>query len=223
MRKLSTIFAGSALWLLVLATAAGAGGIMNLGEMTVDPDSGPAGTTFTVSGDECGYDPDDLRAGEKESDWTPFVVALWFEAGDQSTTVPVVDRAWSHDFTVPDGTPAGTYVITGECRWNQYNGAQKVAIEIPVQIWGRYDDGTFTVTEPEPAPTTTEAPTTTTEAPVVVAETTTTTTTAPPVTQAAPAAAELPRTGGGLGLLSAGSGMLLAGGAAYLAGRRRHR
>lgn len=197
----------------------GCGGIINLGPATVDPSSGPAGTTFTVSGGECGYDSDDLRASEKKFEWTPFVVALWFEAGEQSATVPVVDRAWSHDFTVPDGTPAGTYVITGECRWNQYDGAQKVTT---VSVWGRYDDGVFTVTEPEPTPTTTEA-TTTTEAPVVVAETATTTTTTPPVTQAAPAAAELPRTGGGLGLLTAGSGMLLAGGAAYLAGRRRHR
>lgn len=214
MRKLVTIFAGSAMWLLVLATAAGAGGIVNLGPMTVDPSSGPAGTTFTVSGDGCGWSENDLRSAvQKESEWARFSVELWFEAGSQTANVPAYDAAWSHDFTVPDGTPAGDYKITATC-WMNLPTKQA---DTTAHQWGRYDDGTFTVTEP--APTTTEAPTTTTEAPVVVAETTTTT--APPVTQAAPAAAELPRTGAGLGLLSAGGGMLLAGGAAYLAGRRR--
>lgn len=220
MRKLTTIFAGSAVFLLALATAAGAGGIMNLGAMTVDPDSGPAGTTFTVSGDDCGYIPS--RATDKQALDSWFVVNLWFEAGDQTATAPAGGEgmSWSHDFTVPDGTPAGDYMITAECVYNNYDGAQKVAVEIPVQLYGRYDDGTFTVTEPATTTTTTTPPvtaaatTTTTAAP-------TTTTTTPPVTAAA--ASELPRTGADVGLLSAGGGMLLAGSAALVGSRRRNR
>ncbi len=194
--------------LAVGATAAGAGTVLDLGDLTVDPASGPAGTTFAVSGTGCTLQLAQATKGEPPL----FHVELWFEAGDQSAEADAQQGAWSHEFTVPDGTEPGAYLIGASCIYGDGEVSRLV---------GRYNDGEFTVTEP--ATTTTVAPTTTTVAPTTTAAPTTTTTVAPATTQAAAAEAELPRTGGDPTALLAIGAASLGGGLTAFAARRRSR
>ncbi len=212
MKRILLAFALCATSLAVGATAAGAGAVLDLGDLTVDPASGPAGTAVTVSGTDCTYAQDLVDQTPRIVESSPFYVETWFEAGDQTAQAPATDGSWSHEFTVPDGTEPGVYMITATCYYDDGEISR---------THGRYNDGEFTVTEP--ATTTTVAPTTTTVAPTTTAAPTTTTTVAPATTQAAAAEAELPRTGGDPTALLAIGAASLGGGLTAFAARRRSR
>lgn len=211
MKKILSVLAIAATSIAVGATAAGAGSSLNLGDITVDPSSGPAGTVVTVSGDDCAF-PQQIEQPRGEP--SPFQVDLWFEAGEQSAQAPAQQGSWSHEFTVPEGTAPGVYLITAAC----YNGEGEIR-----RLLGTYNDGEFTV--PEPPTTTTVAPTTTAAPTTTVAPTSAapTTTVAPATTQAAAAEAELPRTGGDPTALLAIGAASLGGGLTAFAARRRTR
>jgi len=119
MRRMTTAVIMVAGVLAMSATVAGGGGGQTL---TVNPTSGMPGDSFTVSGADCtpvlemgvqGFAP----AGNGPPIFMSTVnVTVQFPTPVSMTVTPDQESGeWSASFTVPAGTPPGTYDVTAEC------------------------------------------------------------------------------------------------------------
>lgn len=160
MRKLfGALFAAS----LVLGGTAVAGAAVG-GErptfdptLTLTPASGPAGSTFTVSGSGCvDRDGGDMSVDVTAADTVEMMITTTpDDAGDWSVDLTVPDDATEGDEITVDATCIESFLPVNDQSFQSFRAPQGQSIGQP------YETATFTVTA---SPTTTEA-TTTTEAP----------------------------------------------------------
>jgi hypothetical protein len=146
--KLGALVAG------VCALTIGLAGPVSAGnptlQMTVNPTSGLAGSTFTVTGTNCLG----IQFGGNHNVHVTVVVA--FEPEAQTQTISNPPNPWTMTFTVPPGQAVGPYPVTGTCNDDgviSSSDASAVALlsgrprTVPLQVAAAlpYPAGTFTV------------------------------------------------------------------------------
>lgn len=170
-RRASITAGVAASLLLTLAPVAGAG----LAGMSIDPTSGPAGTTITVTSDGGCYPGDDTL----QVTLTPGFTGAPYAGG--ATPIATVDGvlsdndagSWTVSLPVPASAAPGSYTVDARC---DYVGPRLTGRALRAQSAGfNYGSLEFQVTA---STTTTTVETTTTTTPA------TTTTVAPPAAQA---------------------------------------
>lgn len=148
MSKKTILFAG-----MVGALVLGLAGSVGAGfdpTMTVSPTSGQPGSTFTVSGTQCFFEStgDDVGADGVLGPEVTVQVAFPTPVNG-STNADLELGTWSIQFTVPAGTPPGTYPVTATC----HNTPEtKSAGDVSTQDFNYPPGSTFTVNAPPPAP-----------------------------------------------------------------------
>ena len=112
--------------------------------ISVTPSSGPPGTVFTFSGEEClGEEPGEV------------LITVFFtdnEVVDEFALTADADGSWAADFDtgVPEPLPPGVYTVTATC-------FVSLETEEP-EVIADYDFADFELTAPEPPTTPTTTP-----------------------------------------------------------------
>lgn len=146
MGKKTLLFAAlvAAVTLGLSSGALGGLGGEDLPPLTVSPQSGQPGQSFTVSGSQCFHPDQGLEVRVNGFVGPEVDVTVNFPTPLTQTTNANQEGTWSVTFTVPVGTPPGTYSVTATCHNESETGSASgdvAAAQTP------YPPGTaFTVT-----------------------------------------------------------------------------
>jgi hypothetical protein len=156
-------------WLVVSLGSIASGGNVNF-SFTVDPSSGPPGTTVTITANDCGEEITGLRAAAGPSSHVPGTGLLLFSVPDWGVEFEDVEGGSNDEFGVGTATfvvpsvSTGTYVVDASCEDIRPCATAAVAptgcseAELRAAAFGDYAPGSFTVTAPSGTPADTANP-----------------------------------------------------------------
>jgi hypothetical protein len=117
MRSKTLLFLALVAGLTLAASGVASGGAAP--PLTVNPQSGLPGSNFTVSGFECvfvgGAGVDEVTAAGPVLGPEVEVTVAFPTPLTESTNANAETGEWSVTFTVPEGTPPGTYAVSATC------------------------------------------------------------------------------------------------------------